>query len=113
MLSTLILWSKLSTLLVVNIPTLYNFLAFTPEEISHWDYYLTYPNKFVILNIFQPTLLSAPLYLHHMHDSGESLDVSVCHTVNTTSLPVCQLHELSVCQPECDSIVSSICQAIS
>ena len=38
--------------------------------------------------------------VHHMCDSGESLDISVCLTIsNMTSPSVCQLHDLSVCQP--------------
>ena len=59
-------------------------------------------------NIFQSTLLPAPLYSHHMHDSGESQDVSVCHTINTTSPSVCQLHDSSVRQPKHDSTWNSI-----
>ena len=35
-----------------------------------------------------------------MCDSGESLDVSVCYTINMTSPSVCQLLESSVCQPQ-------------
>ena len=35
-----------------------------------------------------------------MHDSGDSLDVSVCHTVVMTSLSICQLHDSSVCQQD-------------
>ena len=64
------------------------------------------------LKIFLPTLLP-PLYSgemsHHMHDSGESPDVSICHTIsNMTSLSICQLHDSSVCQPKCDSTWNSI-----
>ena len=43
-----------------------------------------------------------------MNVSGESLDVSVCHTVNMTSLSVCQLHDLSVCQSNHDSTWNSV-----
>ena len=38
-------------------PTLYNFLAITPEEITCLNYYLMYPNKCAKLKIFQPILL--------------------------------------------------------
>ena len=38
-----------------------------------------------------------------MYDSGESLDVFVCHTINTTSLSICHSHDSSVCHPKCDS----------
>ena len=41
-------------------PTLYNFLAITPEEISHWNYYLTYPNKYV-----KPKIFNLHYYDHH------------------------------------------------
>ena len=79
---------------IVRYPTLNDFLAIAPEEISHWNYYLTYPNKCVKPKLFQPSLLPPPLYtgemLHHMPDAGESLDVSVCHTVNLTSPSICQ-----------------------
>ena len=43
-----------------------------------------------------------------MCDSGESPDVSICHTVNTMSPSVCQSHDSSVCQPKCDSTRSSV-----
>ena len=43
-----------------------------------------------------------------MCDSGESLDVSVCHTVNMTSPSICQPHDLPVYQPKCDSTWNSI-----
>ena len=41
--STLILWLK--TFYIGQYPTLYDFLAIVPEEISHWNYNITYPNK--------------------------------------------------------------------
>ena len=37
-------------------PTIYDFLAIAPKEISHWNYYLMYPNKCAKLKIFQPTV---------------------------------------------------------
>ena len=81
-------------------PTLYDFLTITPKNITHLNYYLMYANKCVKLKIFQPTLLPL-LYSgemsHHMHDSGESQDLSFCHSVNTTSLSVCLSHISSVC----------------
>ena len=90
-------------------PTLYIFLAIAPEEVSFCNYY---PNICVKLKKLQPTLPLPPLYSwemsHHMNDSGESLDVSVCHTVNMTSLSVCQLHDLSICQPNHDSTWNSV-----
>ena len=62
---------------------------------------------------------------HHIHHSGESLDLSVCHTIsNMTSQSACQLHDSSVCQPQMQfhlelhpsvsmSVVSSVQQIIS
>ena len=52
MLSTPSLWSKTFYTTIGQYPTLYNFLAIVPKEISHWKYYLMYPNKCVRLNIF-------------------------------------------------------------
>ena len=112
MLSTLLLWSKTSYTTIGQYPTLYDFLAIAPKEISHWNHYLTFPSKCVKLNIFLPTLLPAPLYSHHMHDSGESQDVSVCHTITMTSPSICQLHDSSVCPPKCDSTWNSICPSV-
>ena len=110
-------------------PTLYDFLTITPKDIFCWEYDLAYP-KCAKPKIFQRTVLPTPLYewttsvdppkslevLHHMCDSGESPDVSICHTTSTmTSLPVCQLHDLSVCQPNHDSTWKSfhlsVCQS--
>ena len=48
-----------------------------------------------------------------MHDSGESLDDSVYHTItNMTSPSVCESHDLSVCQPKHDSTWSSVCPSL-
>ena len=111
MLSTLLLWPKFLHYFG-QYPTLYNFLAISPEELSHWEYFLANPNKYANPKIFQPTVLPAPLYewtpsvnppksgqvLHHMHDSGGSPDVSICHTFSrTNSLSVCQFCYSSVC----------------
>ena len=52
MLSTLILKQKTFYTTIGQYPTLYNFLAITPEEISCWNYYLLYPNKCAKQNIF-------------------------------------------------------------
>ena len=97
MLSTLIQWSRTFYTTIGQYPTLYDFLAIAPEEISCWKYYLVYPNKHAKLNIVQPMLLPPSLYSgemsHHMHDSGESLDVSICHTINMTSPSTCLLHD--------------------
>ena len=41
---------------------LYDFLAIAPKDISCWEYYLVYPNKWVKPNIFQPTVLPEHLY---------------------------------------------------
>ena len=82
-----------------------------------------YPNKCVKPKIFQPTLLPPLMYSgeisHHMHDSGESVGSSCCHTINTTSPSICQLPESSVCHtinmasPSiCQSQHSSVCHTI-
>ena len=74
-------------------------------------------------NIFQPTLLPPSLYSgevsHHMHDSGESDNSSVCHTINLTSLSICQSTVSSVSPTDimtspsiCQSPESSVCHTI-
>ena len=57
--------------------------------------------------------------LHHLCNSGESLDLSVCHTINMTSLSICQSTELSVCHminmtslSICQSPESLVCHTI-
>ena len=66
------------------------------------------------LKIFQPTLLPPPVYLGevslHMHDSGESNDMSVCHTTNKTCPSICQPHQPSVCH-SVKMTCLSICQS--
>ena len=52
MLTTLILWLKSFYNTIGQYPTLCNFLAIAPEEISHWNYYLMYHNNCVKPNIF-------------------------------------------------------------
>ena len=97
-LSTLLLWAKTFYTTISQYPTLYDFLAIAHKEISHWKYYLTYPNTCVKQKILQSPLLPPSLYSgemsHHMHNSGESLDVYVCHTVNMTIHPYvsCMTH---------------------
>ena len=59
-LSTLLLWSKSLYTTIGQYPTLYDFLAIAPEEISHWNYYLTYPNKFA-----KPKNSDLHYYYHH------------------------------------------------
>ena len=71
------------------------------------------PNKCSKPKIFQTTVLPASLYKwtlsvdppksgevsHHMHDSGESPDVSICYTTSSmNSLSLCQSHDSSVSQ---------------
>ena len=51
-LSTLLLWLKMLYATIGQYPTLYNFLAIAPKEISHWNYYPTYPNKCAKLRNF-------------------------------------------------------------
>ena len=108
-------------------PTLYDFLAIAPKDIFHWEYYVAYPNICVKPDVFQPALLPASLYtgevLHHMHDSGESPDVSVCHTISSMTSPsICPSHSLCVntnmvppgiCLSISMSVVHSICRTIS
>ena len=44
-----------------------------------------------------------------MCDSGESLDVSIYHTISTMTSPsICQSHDSSVCQPKHDSTWNSV-----
>ena len=63
---------------------------------------------------FQPTLLPPPVYSgevsHHMCDSGESDDLSVCHTIKMTSPSVCLSHHLSVSHTT-NTTSLSICQS--
>ena len=55
-LHTLLWWSKFLHY-YGQYPTLYDFLAITPEDLTCLNYYLTYSNKCAKLKIFQPTLL--------------------------------------------------------
>ena len=58
------------------------------------EYFLTYTTT-------TTTVLRGDVTSHD--DSGDSLDVSVCHAINMTSPCICQSHDLSVCQPKHDS----------
>ena len=56
---------------------------------------------------------------HHMCDSGESDNLSVCHTTNETSPSICQSHQTSVCHiikmtclSICQSSQTSVCHTI-
>ena len=84
--STLLLWLKIFYTTIGQYPTLYDFLAITPEDIAHLNYYLTYPNKCVKLKIFQPTLLPPLVY------SGR------CHI--TCVIQVNLMRRLSYCQDD-------------
>ena len=90
--STLLLFSKRFYTTIGQYPTLYDFLAISQEDLIQWEYHLDNPNTSVNPKIFQPTLLPPPVYLgevsHHMHDSGESNDLSVCHTTHKTCLSI-------------------------
>ena len=97
--STLLLCSKISTLLFVKNPTLYDILTITQENLIQWDYHLDNPNMSMKPKF--PTYLLPPLAYsgevsHHMCDSGESNDMSVCHTIKMTSQSVCLSHHSSV-----------------
>ena len=105
---------------IVRHPTLYTFLAITEEDLIQWEYHLENPNMSVNPKIFQPTLLPPPLYSgqgsHHMHDSGESDDSSVCHTTNKTGPSICQvcLHTTNMTSPSgCQSTQTSVCHTVN
>ena len=95
-------------------PILYNFLIIAHKDITHLNYYLTYLNKCVKPKLFQSTLLPPPLYSgemsHHMHDSGESNNPSVCHTFNMTSPSICHSRQTSV-HHTVKMISPSLCQS--
>ena len=50
--SKLLPWLKIFYTTIGQYPTLYDFLAIIPEEITYLNYYLTYPSKSVKLKIF-------------------------------------------------------------
>ena len=111
MMSTLQLFRKHSTLLLVNIlPYMISW-----EDLICWEYHLDNPNMSVNPKIFQSTLILPPMYsgemLHHMHDSGEANNSSVCHTSHTTCPSVCQSCQLSICHTT-NTTCPSICQSV-
>ena len=90
-------------------------MAISCEEQIPWEYHPENPNKCSTPNLYQPTVLPAPLYewtpsvdppksgevLHHMCDSGESPDVSTCHILSvaqTVHPNVSDMTHLSVSQ---------------
>ena len=87
--STLLSWLKNFCTTIGQYPTLYDFLAIAPKDITCLNWYLMCPNQCAKQKIFQPTLLPPPVYSgevsHHMCDSGKSNDSSVCHTIKMTS----------------------------
>ena len=99
--STLILWSKTFYTTNGQYPTLYDYLAITREDLIRWEYHLDNPNISVRPNIFQSTLIPPLVYCgevsHHMRDSIETYESSVCHTTNMTCPSICQSHQPSVC----------------
>ena len=99
--STLILWSKTFYTTTGQYPTLYDYLAITREDLIRWEYHLDNPNISVRPNIFRSTLIPPLVYCgevsHHMRDTIETYESSICHTTNMTCPYVCQSHQLSVC----------------
>ena len=104
--SALILWLKTFYTTIGQYPTIYDFLAIAPEDMSHWKYYLASQQ---VCETKKVPLLHSGEMLHHMHDSGNSPDVTICHIIsNMTSLSMCQSYDSSVCQPKHDSTWNSI-----
>ena len=101
LMSTLILWSKTFYTTTGQYPTLYDYLAITREDLIRWEYHLDNPNISVRPNIFRSTLIPPLVYCgevsHHMRDSIETYESSVCHTTNMTCPSICQSHQPSVC----------------
>ena len=118
--STLILWSKTFYTTTGQYPTLYDYLAITREDLIRWEYHLDNPNISVRPNIFRSTLIPPLVYCgevsHHMRDSIETYESSVCHTTNMTCPSICQSHQPSVCHTTnmtrpyvCQSHQPSVC----
>ena len=118
--STLILWSKTFYTTNGQYPTLYDYLAITREDLIRWEYHLDNPNISVRPNIFRSTLIPPLVYCgevsHHMRDSIETYESSVCHTTNMTCPSICQSHQPSVCHTTnmtrpyvCQSHQPSVC----
>ena len=112
--STLLLWLKTFYTTIGQYPTLYDFLAITQEDLICWEYHLDNPNMSVNPKLFQSTLILPPMYSgemsHHMCDSGESNNSSICHTTNKTCLSICQSCQPSICHTT-NKICPSICQS--
>ena len=91
--STLLLWSKYFYTTIGPYSTLYDFLAITPKDIPHLDYYQTSQQMFETKTFLTYSITTTCVLgevSHHMHESGESDDMSVCHTTNKTCPSVCQ-----------------------
>ena len=114
LMSTLILWSKTFYTTTGQYPTLYDYLAITREDLIRWEYHLDNPNISVRPNIFRSTLIPPLVYCgevsHHMRDSIETYESSVCHTTNMTCPSVCQSHQPSVCYTT-NMTRPSVCQS--
>ena len=114
LMSTLILWSKTFYTTTGQYPTLYDYLAITREDLIRWEYHLDNPNISVRPNIFRSTLIPPLVYCgevsHHMRDSIETYEPSVCHTTNMTGPSVCRPHESPV-RHTTTATCQSVCQA--
>ena len=110
--STLLLWWKRFYTTIGQYPTLYDFLTITREDLIRWEYHRDNPNTSINPKMFLP-ILPTPVHSgevsHHMHDSGESNDSSICHTTHKTCPSVCQLHQPSVCHTT-NMMCPSVCQ---
>ena len=114
LMSTLIPGSKTFYTTTGQYPTLYDYLAITREDLIRWEYHLDNPNISVRPNIFRFTLIPPLVYCgevsHHMRDSIETYESSVCHTTNMTCPSVCQPHKSPV-RHTTTATCQSICQA--
>ena len=104
LMSTLILWSKIFYTNIGQYPTLYDFLDIKREELLLLRLeHLQPPNISVLLQLkfYRSTLKLPPVYCgevsHHMRDSIETYESSVCHTTNMTCPSVCQSNPQSGC----------------
>ena len=114
LMTTLILWSKTFYTTIGQYPTLYDFLAITRKDLIHWECHPDNPYTGPIPKVFRYTLELQPVYcgevLHHMRDSIETYESSVCHSTNMTCPSVCQSHQLSICHTP-NMMCPSICQS--
>ena len=100
--STLILWLKSFYTTIGQYPTLYDYLDITREELLLIRLeHLLPPNTSVNLKLFGSTLKLSPVYCgevsHHMRDSIETYELSICHTTNMPCPSICQSHQSSIC----------------